>query len=101
MATNRQRAEKQHLTTRDYFWYATKPYSWVDKKKFNFELREVMCTECNYIPRGDSTDPKRAYKAHVKKNHPVKYWSEIAKPFVIKEEREIEITDWRKELLGV
>lgn len=94
MATNRQRAQLQNLTTREYFHYAgLSSYSWVDPEKFNFPLKEVMCQECDYIPTTSTLDPKRAYRAHLKKHHPAIWWRTTKKPYVIREESDVDDAD--------
>lgn len=52
-------------------------------------LDSVTCPECDYAPGQFTTDPVRAFKAHIKKHHRALYYREYAKPYVIKEESDL------------
>lgn len=71
-----------------YFRYAKRTYTWSSDKLLGVTIESVTC-ECGYRPRRTCVDPKRAYRAHIRKHHPVKYWTEIRKPLIIREERDL------------
>lgn len=95
MTTNRQRAERENLTTEQYFHYAmplrggSRP-SWIRPKQFDQPLAYYMCDECKYIPNVYCENPKSAVRAHIKKHHPATFFRKYAKPFVIHEEDDVE-----------
>lgn len=87
--TQRQRAER--LSAQSYFTYARRTdrggyYGWVPVYMRTMDISEVLCTECDYVPRANSTQPRRAFKAHVKKHHARLYSEKFMKPFIIHEE---------------
>lgn len=88
----------------DYFYYAApkfRGHSWV--KVTGVRLADVTCKEdgCTYKPIKECMDPRAAYRAHMRKRHRAAWLRMKTKVYVIREEPDIEIIDWRKELLNV
>lgn len=80
---------EQAKVGKDYFSYwNAKTWTWVPKYIATMDMREVICTEpgCKYVPRRDSTQPRRAFRAHVKKDHPRLFAEKFMKPYIIREE---------------
>lgn len=75
-----------------YFTYAKRNNYWHSRTLLGVTVESVTC-ECGYRPRHDTIDPKRAYKAHVRKYHPTKYWTEMRQPLVIQEEDDLADVD--------
>lgn len=93
MTTNRELA-KSVTIGKDYFYHwNTRRYTWVPYYVAEMRMDEVICTEpgCQYVPRRDSTQPRRAYRSHVKKAHPIKWFTDFARPFIIHEEPDFAI----------
>jgi hypothetical protein len=94
MGREKQRARAERMTAQLYFTYAGNSnrfsYSWVPQYMRTMKIAEVLCPECDYVPRPDSTQPRRAFKAHVKKYHALLYSQKYMKPYVIHEEPDFE-----------
>lgn len=54
---------------------------------------DVTCLHCNYITRSSSTDPRRAFRAHVRKHHPSEYQRHYRPQFIIQEQDDTELAD--------
>jgi hypothetical protein len=84
MATNRKLAEST-VEAKDYFLYAAYE-QWTPRYMRTAKMAEFLCPECSYVPRRDSTQPRRAFKVHVQKNHALLFMEKYNKPYIIQEE---------------
>lgn len=81
----------------DYFYYSglqfRDRYTWVKVK--GVRLADVTCKEdgCAYKPMTSCLDPLKAYKAHMRKQHPAR-WAYLKNPtLIIKEEDDADTVD--------
>lgn len=65
--------------------YATYGHRYLARRVHGVAAEDVSC-ECGYRPRRQSTDPLRAFNAHVKKYHPKEYAMRRFGVFVIHED---------------
>lgn len=86
--TNYERAKRR--TIRQYFTYSESGYYRSAYRKIS-SLEEVICHTHKYVPRTDSADPLKAYKAHLKKYDRSIWEEKFGKPFVIHELDDLEL----------